>query len=274
MGSLWQDLRFGLRTIHKDRGFFLASVLALALGIGSTTAIFSVIYNVLLHPFPYTDGNRLFAIEIRDKGAAPGSGRQGFSVPELLDYREQNHIFDRTMGVSEESVILGDAATPELFDADAITGNTFQFLGVPALLGRTIQPSDAQPGAPQVFVLSYKSWRKKFGLDRSIVGKTFVMNGKPATLIGVMPPRFAFWGGDLWIPASLDRAEAGANRRFLVLYGHLKPGLDAKAAEPDLRILAGRLAKIYPQDYPKQFDVSLVSLVSIAAGKFIATLYT
>ncbi len=273
MGSLWQDLRFGLRTIHKDRGFFLASVLALALGIGSTTAIFSVIYNVLLEPFPYTDGRRLYAIQIRDQGGPPQSGREAFSIPEFLDYQEQNHIFDRTMGVSEESVVLGDAATPELFDADAVTGNTFQFLGVAPLLGRAIQPSDAQPGAAPVFVLSYKSWRKKFGLDRSIVGKTFVMNGKPTTLIGIMPPRFAFWGGDLWIPASLDRAEPGANRRFLVLYGHLKPGLDAKAAEPDVRILAGRLSKIYRQDYPKQFDVHLDSLVDIAVGRFTNTLF-
>jgi predicted permease len=178
------------------------------------------------------------------------------------------------MGVEEESVVMGDSGTPELFDADAVTGNTFQFLGVAPLLGRGIEPSDALPGAPPVFVLSYKKWRKRFGLDAGIVGKTFIMNGKPTTLIGIMPPRFAFWGGDIWMPASLDRNEAGGNRRYLVLYGHLKPGLSAKAAEPDVQILAGRLSKIYRQDYPKQFDVHLESLGHIAAGLVQNTLFT
>ena len=279
MGWLWQDLRFGVRTIHKDRGFFLASVLALALGIGSTTAIFSVIYNVWLQPFPYTDAQRLFAITIHDSSSGVPSdgefsGRQSFSIPEFLDYQEQNHIFDRSMGVSEESVLMGDSGTPELLDADAVTGDTFQFLGVAPLLGRSIQSSDALSGAPPVFVLSYKVWRRRFGLDASIVGKTFIMNGKPATLIGIMPPRFAFWGGDMWMPAGVDRAEAGANRRYLVLYGHLKPGLSAKAAEADVRILAGRLSKIYRQEYPKQFDVHLESLGHIALGRFQSTLFT
>src|SRR5579871_1160762 len=274
MSWLFQDLRFGLRTIHKDRAFFLASVLALALGIGSTTAIFSVIYNVVLNPFPYTDGNRIYAIQINDTSNSANTGRENFSIPEFLDYQAQNHIFDRTMGVTEESVILGDSTRPELLDADAVTGNAFQFLGVAPLLGRGIQPSDAVAGASPVFVLSYKVWRKRFGLDASIVGKTFLVNSKPTTLIGIMPPRFAFWGGDVWIPASVDRSEAGANRRFLVLYGHLKPGLSARAAEPDVKILAGRLSKIYRENYPKQFDVRLDSLVDIAVGRFKGTLYT
>jgi len=279
MGWLWQDLRFGVRTVFKDRSFFVAAVLALALGIGSTTAIFSVIYNVLLNPFPYTDGQRLFAITIHDTSSSMPSdggfsGRQSFSIPEFLDYQEQNHIFDRSIGVEEDSVVMGDSGTPELFDADAVTGNTFQFLGVAPLLGRTIQPSDAVPGAPPVFVLSYKKWRQRFGLDAGIVGKTFIMNGKPTMLIGIMPPRFAFWGGDIWMPASLDRNEAGGNRRFLVLYGHLKSGLSAKAAEPDVQILASRLSKIYRQDYPKQFDVHLESLGHIAAGQVQNTLFT
>ena len=274
MSWLWQDLHFGLRTIHKDRGFFFASVLALALGIGSTTAIFSVIYNVLLQPFPYTDAQHIYQIRIRDAGNGADSGRNTFSIPEFLDYQQQNHIFDRTMGVTEESVVMGDSAARELFDVDRVTGNTFHFLGVAPLLGRTIQPSDAVSGAPPVFVMSYKVWRKRFGLDSSVVGRTFIMNGEPATLIGVMPQRFALWGGDLWMPAGLDRSEPGSNRRQLVLYGHLKPGMSARAAEPDVQILAGRLSKIYRQDYPKQFDVHLDSLGYIAIGRFEKQLYT
>lgn len=171
MGWLWQDARFGFRTILKDRGFFLAAVLALALGIGSATAIFSVIYNVLLQPFPYIDSHRLFDVRIQD--TAGGQVRNWFSVPEFLEYQAQNHIFDRTMGVWEETTLLGALHSPEPLDTDTVTGNTFQFLGVSPLLGRGILPRDAQPGAPPVFVLSYKVWVKRFGMDRGIVGKNF-----------------------------------------------------------------------------------------------------
>ena len=271
---LFQDIRFGLRTIFKDRGFFLAAVLALALGIGSTTAIFSVIDNVLLHPFPYTDSDRIFAIQIHDRADSATEGREWFTVPEFLDYQQKNRIFDRTIGVLEETVLLERSDTPEPFDADTVTGNTFQFLGVSPLLGRAILPTDAEHGAPAVFVLSYKAWAKKFGLDPNIVGKNYILNGKPATLIGIMPPRFAFWGGDLWMPASLDRAEPGAMNRMFVLYGHLKPALDAKAAATDVATLAVQLSKIYPQNYSKQFDVRLESLGHIAAGRVQNTLFT
>jgi len=271
---LFQDVRFGLRTILKDRGFFLTAVFALALGIGSTTAIFSVIDNVLLHPFPYAASDRVFAIEIRDRADSGTQGRQWFTVPEFLDYQQKNRIFDQSIGVLEETVLMDRSGAPEPFDADMVTGNAFQFLGVSPLLGRAILPTDAQPGAPAVFVLSYKMWVKKFGLDPGIVGKNYVLNGKPATLIGIMPPRFAFWGGDLWMPASLDRAEPGAMSRMFVLYGHLKPGLDPRAAAADVATLARQLSKIYPQNYPKQFDVRLESLGHIAVGRFQNTLFT
>src|SRR5438270_8366448 len=157
MGSLWHDLRFGLRTMLKDRASLGIAVLALALGIGSTTAIFSVIDNVLLEPFPYTDGQRLMAIEIHDSATKDQSGRQFYSQPEFLDYQEQNHIFDRSIGVHGDRMLMTSAGeTPEKFDGARVTGNTFQFLGVPALVGRVATPEDAKPGAPPVFVLSYK----------------------------------------------------------------------------------------------------------------------
>lgn len=275
MNWLWQDTRFALRTIGKDRGFFLTAVLALALGIGSVTAIFSVIHNVLLDPFPYTDSSRLYGIRIHDSASGPEDGRNYFSVPEFLDYQEQNHIFDRTMGVWEDTVLLGSSAgTREPLDTDLVTGNTFNFLGVPPLLGRGIQPADALPGAPPVFVLSFKVWVKRFGQDPSILGQTFILNDKPTTLIGIMPRRFAFWGGDIWMPAPLDRAAPGAARRYFVLYGHLKPGLHPQGAAQEVKILADRFSRLYPGTYPPQFDVQLVNLGEIAAGRIRNTLYT
>ncbi len=274
MAWLFQDVRFGLRTILKDRGFFLTAVLALALGIGATTTMFSVIDNVLLHPFPYRDGNRLFAINIHDSSSSEPIGREWFTIPEFLDYQQQNHIFDDSLGVIEETVLLGGSATPEAFDGDRLTGNSFQLLGVKPLLGRGILPSDARPAAPPVFVLSYKLWRKRFGMDPGIIGKTFLLNDTATTLIGVMPPRFAWWGADLWMPTALDRSDPTMANRYVALYGHLKPGLDPKAAEADVAILAKRFAKVYRQDYPEQFDVHLESLGHVAAGKIQSTLVT
>ena len=274
MAWLWQDLRYGVRTLLQDRGFLATAALALALGIGSTTAIFSVIDNVLLEPFPYTDGQRLMAIQIHDSTSNRPFGRQVFSPPEFLDYQEQNQIFDRSIGVRRDRILMTRGATPESFDGATVTGNTFQFLGVPALLGRAATPSDAKPGAAPVFVLSYKVWQKTFLGDPTIVGKTFTMDGKPSTCIGVMPQRFAWWGADLWVPTSVDRAETDPNANFFFLLGHLKPGLSAKAAQPDVAVLALRLAKVYPKYYPKKFDVSLQSLVDNVVGKFRETLYT
>src|SRR5579864_9036753 len=105
MGSFWQDIRYGVRTFLKDRAFLITAILALALGIGSTTAIFSVIDNVLLQPFPYTDGQRLAAINIHDKASSEPGGRQFFQVPEFLDYQEQNQVFDRSIGIRQDGVL-------------------------------------------------------------------------------------------------------------------------------------------------------------------------
>jgi putative ABC transport system permease protein len=274
MGSFWQDLRYGVRTLIKDRAFLFTAVLALALGIGSTTAIFSVIDNVLLEPFPYTDGQRLMAIMIHDNSSSDTFGREFFEPPEFLDYQEQNHVFDRTIGLHSEGVLMTGEGAPESFRGASVTGNTFEFLGIPPLVGRALTPEDARPGAPPAFVLSFKVWKKKFAMDRSIVGKTYILNGMPTTLVGIMPKRFAWWGADLWLPAFVNRAEAGQQATFFFMLGHLKPGLTPKSAGPDLDILGHRLAKLYPRNYPKQFQVRAQPLVDNVVGKFRTTLYT
>src|ERR1022692_1844568 len=274
MGSFWQDLRYGVRTLIKDRAFLFTAVLALALGIGSTTAIFSVIDNVLLEPFPYTDGQRLMAIMIHDNSSSDTFGREFFEPPEFLDYQEQNHVFDRTIGLHSQGVLMTGTGAPESFRGASVTGNTFEFLGIPALVGRPLTPEDAKPGAPPAFVLSYKVWKKKFAMDRSIVGKTYTLNGQPTTLVGIMPKRFAWWGADLWLPTFVNRAESGQQAKFFFMLGHLKPGLTPKSASPDLDILGHRLAKLYPKNYPKQFEVKAQPLVDNVVGKFRNTLYT
>ena len=274
MSWLWHDVRFGFRSLLKDRSFFATAILALALGIGSTTAIYSVIDNVLLEPFPYTDGQRLMAVQIRDTTSNDQFGREFFSVPEFLDYQEQNQIFDRSIGVRRDAVLLTGQGAPESFDGATVTGNTFDFLGVRPMLGRAVTVDDARPGAPPVFVLSYKLWRRRFGSDPNILGKTFTLNSRPATLVGVMPQRFAWWGAELWIPAALIRSVPDAATRYFFLLGHLRPGLTQKTAAQDVAILAKHLSKLYPKDYPKQFSGGLQSLVDNVVGKFRTTLYT
>src|SRR5215471_3255327 len=147
MGVLWQDLRFAIRSVLRDRGFLLACVTALGLGIGSTTAIFSVIDNVLLHPFPYANSDRIYGFQIVERNSKEAYGRNYFTVPEFLDYQRQNRIFTDTMGVWETTTLLGSGERLEPLDTDTVTDNTFQFLGVPPLLGRGIVPGDGKPGA-------------------------------------------------------------------------------------------------------------------------------
>src|SRR5580658_657380 len=274
MNSLWQDLRFGMRSLRNDHGFLLACVAALGLGIGSTTAIFSVIDNVLLHPFPYADSERIYGFRVVETNSKGAQDRNYFSVPEFLDYERQNRIFTDTMGVWEETTLMGSGDRLEPLDTDTVTGNTFQFLGVAPLLGRGILPDDAKPGAPPVFVLSYKVWLSRFGHNPNIVGQTFLLNAKRTPLIGIMPNRLAFWGGDIWTPATVDTAEPGAERRNFVLYGRLRPGLDVSAAEAELGGLAKRLSAIYPRSYPARFVVRLDRLGYIAVGQFRNALLT
>ncbi|HME07559.1 MAG TPA: ABC transporter permease [Bryobacteraceae bacterium] len=274
MHWLLQDARFGIRTLLKDRGFLATAVLALALGIGSVTVIFSVIDNVLLEPFPYTDGQRLVAIQIRDSSTNDFYGREFFSPPEFLDYQEQNRAFDRSIGVRQANVIWTLPNSVESFRAAFTTGNTFQFLGVAPLLGRYAIPDDARPGAPPVVVLSYKVWQGRFSRDPAIVGKTFILDGTPRTVVGVMPKRFAWWGADIWIPAVVDRADNSPTAQYFFLLGHLKPGLTPASAQPDVEILARHLAEVYPKAYPKKFTVHLQTLSDNVVGKFRETLYT
>jgi predicted permease len=274
MDWLWQDTKFGVRTLLNDRGFLITAVLALALGIGSTTAIFSVIDNVLLEPFPYTDGQRLVAIQIHDSTRGEPFGREMFAQPEFLDYQEQNRAFDGSIGVRQDRVLRTGQGAPESWDGATVTGNTFQFLGVGPLLGRYATPADAKPGAAPVFVMSYKLWQKRFAGDPSVLGKAFTLNDTSRTLIGIMPKRFAWWGADLWVPTSLDRNETDPNAPFFFMLGHLKPGLTLKSAQPDLAILAQHLSKLYPKLYPKKFDVRLITLADNVVGQFRETLFT
>ncbi|MBV9156811.1 MAG: ABC transporter permease [Acidobacteriaceae bacterium] len=275
MDSLLQDTKFAIRTLFKDRGFVTTAVLALALGIGSVTAIFSVIDNVLLNPFPYRGGNRLVGIEIHDSSRPDQQGgRQGYLQAEFIAYQQQNHVFDDSIGLIQDRVLMTDpSGRLESFLRAKVTGNAFEFCGMPPLLGRYTTPADAKPDAPPVFVLSYKLWQSRFSGDPNIIGKTYILNGTPTTLVGIMPKRFTLWGAELWMPFTPNAAETDINSDFAFLLGRLRPGITPHDAIPDLTVIARRLAKLYPVLYPKQFDVRVPLLIDNVVGRFRETLY-
>jgi putative ABC transport system permease protein len=278
METFGHDIRYALRNLRKTPGFAAIAMLTLALGIGASTAIFSVMENVLMEPFPYPDAQRFYSVFIHDTDRSEPGGRPAFIGPELLDYMEQNHAFDRAIANDQTDVLYRSGEGTERFDGNFVTPGTFEFLGMPALLGRVVQPADYEPGAPPVFVLRYKTWVKSFGADPAIVNKTFVLNGAPRTLIGIMPPRFGWGDADMWIPAKPSRGAtakviAGAFQQHWWMLGHLKPGITVKEAEADFTVIAKRLAAVYPTEYPKHFTVYIDSLTNTVVGRFKATLY-
>ncbi len=278
MESLWKDTRYAFRNLSKSPSFAIVAILTLALGIGASTAIFSVLENILLEPFPYPDAQRFMSIQIHDTERNEPGGRAGFSGPEFLDYVTQTHVFDRVIANDNLDVLYRSGEGTQLLQGVYVTPGTFEFLGMPALLGRVMQSADYEPGAPPVFVLRYKTWVKEFAADPNILNKNFALNGTLRTLIGIMPPRFGWGDADLWIPEKpsptvVSTAYAGAFPRYWFFLGHLKHGVSMKEAVADVTIVANRLATVYPKDYPKHFSVEIQSLTDLVVGQFRTTLY-
>lgn len=273
--ALWHDLRYSLRTLWKSRGFAVVSIATLGLGIGAATAIFSVVDNVVLTPFPYKGAGRMVFPRIHNTQQAQEGGRQGYTTTEFLEFAEGNHVFDGITAASEELVLYKHGEGTEQFDGAHVTPGTFEFFGMSALYGRVLQPSDYEPGAPAVFVMRYKTWIERSNGDLSILNQTFVLNGTPRTLIGIMPPRFGWYDADVFLPEKPARgAQAGtADARWFML-GRLKPGVSMQQAETDLTVIAQRLTKIFPQDYPLHFTVQVRKLGDSVVGRVETTLYT
>jgi len=270
MQSLWRDIRYGLRGLLANPGFSALAMVTLALGIGAGTTMFSLIKNVLLTPFPYKDADQIAAFDIHNLDSARPGGRSWLKAAEYLQFRQQNHVFSEDIGGGVEDVLWTTEEGTEQFDGAYVTPNTFRFLGVEPLLGRWITPEDARPGAAPVFVMSYKMWQRRFNRDRTILGRTFVLNGKPTTLVGIMPKRFTKRAADLYQPAELDPRDD----RWFIFQGRLKPGVTLKQVEVDLLPIAQRWAQEHPTDYPKRFSIETSSWVDSLVGPFKKTLYT
>jgi len=272
METLFRDIRYGARSLMKRPGFTMIALIALALGIGANTAIFSLVNAVLLRPLPFAEPDRLVWMwgNIRN-----GSNRASVSPPDYLDYRQQNTTFEEfaaSMGVASN---LTGSGEPERLTAAGVTGNYFQALGVQPYLGRTFLLENEKPGSDQVAVLSYGLWQKRFGGDQSIVNKTIVLDGRTFLVTGVMPKDFNFpQSTELWVPINFEIAEGMKQRgaHFMRPIGKLKQGVTLAQAQADTDAIARRLEEQYP-DTNLSWNLRLVSLRERLVGNTRPTLF-
>src|SRR5260370_6285447 len=200
MQWLIQDVRYALREAARRPGFTILALLTLALGIGAVTTMYSVIHNVLLNPFPYTDPRRMVDVVVQDTENSPGGIRGALTTPEFRAFVDESTVFEEAVGTNLTRMLYRTEQGTELVDVAFLTPNSFRFLGVPALIGRTINDEDTKAGATRVAVLSHKAWITYFGGDPAIVGRGIILDDRPMNIIGVMPPRFTWNVADVWIP--------------------------------------------------------------------------
>lgn len=239
MQTLLQDLRYGLRMAVKNPGFSLVVVLILALGIGISSTLFSIIDGALLHPFAYKDGER--AVVLHQKFPRKNLTTFFFSVPEYLDLRSLNHVFEDVAAMRHLSLNITEGDNPERIFGVRVTANAFTMTGVGPYLGRTFRPDEDRPGGPNVVVLSHHFWKSRFLSDPQIVGKTIKLNDESYTVIGVMPSRYRWWGADVWLPMGLNTADTDRTRRSLWIAGWLRPGMTIDQAALEFQGLANRI---------------------------------
>ncbi|HEV7890219.1 MAG TPA: ABC transporter permease [Pyrinomonadaceae bacterium] len=247
-GDILQDLRYGLRTLRKHPGFTAVAVIALALGIGANTAIFSVVNTVLLQPLPYRDPDRL--VMVWEDATKSGYPRDTPAAANYIDWRDQNQVFEGMVALADQSFNLTGMGDPERLEGKRASANLFNILGVEPLLGRGFLPEDDRPGGGRVAVLSHGLWQRRFGADPKVVGRSLELNGQSYEVVGVMPPGFQFLSPEyeLWVPIGFTQQEAASRgRHYLQVVARLKPGVSVERAQAEMSTIATRLQQQYPE---------------------------
>ena len=278
METLLQDIRYGLRMLVKSPGFTLAAVATLALGIGANTAIFSVVNSTLIRPLPYPNANRLVMVWERHMPA--GEKQNNTSPATFLNWREQNTVFEQMGALFNLNGIL-TGGVPEEVAVQEATPNLFSMLGVNAVLGRTFQsPQDDRDAADQLALLSFELWQRRFGSDPNIVGTRVSLNGKPRTVVGVMPRGFQFFirqgsfgqkPPQIWTPIIFSEKDRAFTGRYMQAIGLLRPGVTLAQAQASMTGLALSLEKRDPASM-KDWGVNLVPLRMQLVGKIKTSL--
>jgi predicted permease len=251
------DLKFALRQLTKNPGFTAVAIVTLALGITAATAMYSVVYAVLIDPFPYRDVDKLMSVRVW----APGErgGRSYYSIDQFIEIAERNSIFEGTIASTISDVLWTGDGDPQRLRGNYGTFNTFQVMGVPPLLGRAYGPADSAPDAPPVVVLGYKFWQRQFGGDPSVIGRELKLNDKIRTVVGVMPKRFMWRGADVYLPIVFERGRTVEGIRWVHLLGRLKPGVTKAQAEADLGPIIQDLKQKAPTEFPEHWKVGILS---------------
>ncbi|HET9528336.1 MAG TPA: ABC transporter permease [Pyrinomonadaceae bacterium] len=249
METLIRDMRYGFRGLLKRPGFTVIALIALALGIGANTAIFSLVNAVVLQPLPYAEPDRLVWVwgNIRT-----GGNRASVSPPDYLDYRSQNKTFEQfaaTASTTAPATLTG-SGEPERLNASVVTGNYFQALGVAPELGRGFSLDNEKPGSDRVTIISHALWQKRFSGNPGIVNQQIILDNISFEVIGVMPKDVSFpQTADLWVPLNFDTGEGMKIRKahFLRPIGRLKPGVTLAQAQADTDAIAARLEQQFPE---------------------------
>lgn len=244
LATVFQDIRFGLRMLLKNPSVTIFSVLALAIGIGANTALFSLIYNVLLSPLPFPEPEKIMWIQTVWRGGGPGSN----SGPDYLDWVEQNTVFEELcamrMGVKLNLTGMGE---PKSLKAIQATTNFYKTVGDKPILGRQFLPEEAETGKERVVILSHRLWQNLFNSDPTIVGKQITLSEAPWTVIGVAPPTMGFIEemAQIYVPFTRESLTNSRGSHYLNVMGRLKEGVDAQQAQTEMDTIASRLSEQY-----------------------------
>ncbi len=262
MNGVLQDLRYAVRQIRKSPGFAFTSLLSLTLGIGATTAIFSVVYGVLLDPYPYRDPERMVHVEMRDKSErGPLLFVNGSEYQEL---RRASSIDDVFLMNQRQETLTG-RQFPISVRVGQYSSNLFTYMGVPPALGREFTPADAPGGkASPVAVLSYLFWQQQFGGNRNVVGQTIELDHALYSVIGVAAPRFTWGDSDVYVPGT----PTADPHDYWMAFIKLKPGAKHPAVAAELQVLVNRFVKDDPRDFRRDRKVAIVTLNEEVLGRF------
>ncbi|HEX4468906.1 MAG TPA: ABC transporter permease, partial [Gemmatimonadaceae bacterium] len=244
--ALRQDARYALRVFGRGRSFVAVSVLTLALGVGANTAIFSVVRGVLLRHLPYAEPDRLMAIE-----SVIGGSPTAASPPDFLDWRAQTKSFSSLAAYYSSTTALTGTGEAERLDQARVSANFFDVIGVRPEHGRGFRAGEDDISAPRVVVLSDGLWRRRFGADESLIGRTILLDDFPTTIIGIAPPELRMPAGvDLWMTTRFearDVASSSRGARWIQVVARLAPGATLASARSEMNTIAARLARLDPQ---------------------------